>query len=94
MVKRILPPQPSDVAAYSSSQSPFLPRKATTPRGAHDSRPSQPRAHQPARTLWILPAELGGAGWGSFTGKRDAFAGLRVLVERMPDVGRHLPPPE
>jgi hypothetical protein len=27
-------------------------------------------------------------------GKCDAFAGLRVLVERMPDVGRHLPPPD
>jgi hypothetical protein len=88
MVRRILPPRPGrDLAIHFASPPRKHPlRMAAIPRGHHNP------AHQPARTLWIQQSEQGSATWGSLSGKRDASAGLRVLAERMPDVGRQLPP--
>jgi hypothetical protein len=69
------------------------------PKGARDSSSSSaaaarsPRAADvaAARSLWVLRAERGEVGWGGFAGRRNADGGLRFLIERMPDVGRHLP---
>ena len=107
-VKRVLPPlqsgetngaaSPPRAAAMVQPTRQFA-LKAVTPRGISDQKkPSYSTrsgaareaaaTREPARTLW----ELAEAGWGGYAGKKDAFAGLRLLVERQPDIGRQLPP--
>ena len=104
-VKRVLPvPSPNDVPAssspprvgalhysrhlkFSASRAAADAKKTSYAARSGSARDISTRNRPPASTLWIVSEP----GWGGYAGKKDAFAGLRLLIERQPDVGRQLP---